>query len=74
MLTDEVCWLTCGAGSGVGHFGWRKRGRESVARLQSAYGFSRAVSVHVRLRSEAINQVVPAPFHPMAAIIWRFEN
>ena len=74
MLTDEVCKLPGEAGSQGGHSDWKKRGRESVARLQSSDSFSGAVSKHVRPRREAINQVIPAPFHPMASIIWLFEN
>lgn len=74
VLTDGACQLMCKAGSLFGHSDWKKSGRESVARLQSAYSFSGAVSTHVRPRSEAINQVIPAPFHPMASIIWLFEN
>ena len=73
-MTDGVWALSHKAGSGVGGSDWKSRDRESAGRLQSTNSFSWAVSKHVRPRSEAINQVIPVPFHPMASIIWLFEN
>ena len=69
-----MCKLTDKAGSEAGCLDWTQRDRESGARLQSTNSFSEAVSKHVRPRSEAINQVISAPFQPMASIIWLFEN